>query len=169
MNRIVTLYITFETYVDIVTIGPWKPWAPLYNGLFLLMPGLFINNSLIKFFSTTLPGNRIPFIHQCNKAINFNLLKQINRLYRKVLIVWIRDPDYYALHNTMQFKFLVLDCLPEIATDTKREFLYKKYFARGWKFIYTFTKTDATAIMKHKNDQTIINTLRTGNSGVHWV
>jgi hypothetical protein len=75
-------------------------------------------------------------------------------------VLWIRDPAYYRLHNNATFDFLVLDCIPKIAADSSKQFLYKKYLADGWIFVYTFTHTNATEVFKHVDEATIIKHLK---------
>ena len=155
MNTIVTIYPTFAKRIDIHATPSWRPWGIFYNCLFLLFPKWFMKKPSIMYFSTSLPANRLPPMHFINSIINLSLLTCIAKQY-KIKVLWIRDPDYFKLHNTIRYDYLILDCLPKIAQDPSKKFLYKKYFSRGRKFCYTFRGTNKTIVFKNNRDAMII-------------
>ena len=163
MNTIVTIYPTFSKRIDVHAVPSWKPWGFFYNCLFLLFPKWFTKNTNVLYFSTSLFGNRLPPVHFINKTINFLLLTCIAKRYT-IKVLWIRDPDYFRLHNRIRCTYLVLDCLPNIANDPSKQFLYKTYFSHGWKFCYTTIGKNKTIVFKNKRDEMIITKLRTNKN-----
>lgn len=159
MNIIVTIYPTFSKRIDVHTIPSWKPWSFVYNCLLFLFPKWFIKQTKICYFSSSFYGNRLAPIHYINTAINLSLLTRIANQYR-IKVLWIRDPDYYKLHNRVHYSYLVFDCLPKIINDSSNKFLYKNYFSQGWKFCYASMSGDKTTVFKNVRDEIIITTLR---------
>lgn len=160
MSRvIITVFPDWERRVDIEILqGSWPT-----NMHFLLSRGFRFKRqkkTTIYLPIGLLPGNRWPLVHKANKLIHFFILrKYLERSRPKVL--WIRDTDYYIVHNGLSYDFLVLDCRKDNFEDLNKEVFYRQYFRVGWKFAFYLSGIQThTWIFKHKNDGEIIVSLR---------
>jgi hypothetical protein len=159
-NTIFSIYLSFSKKTDIVEITSWSP-GNLIKNILILLKSKPTKESHFFVYKKSLPGNRFLFIQKINKKLFKFMLSIIIRQFRTIKILWISDPDYYKLHNNVDYKYLVFSCLPNIICDKNRDFFYKKLFIAGWIFVYNFEGEYKASLLKNLSENAVVQTLAT--------
>ena len=155
----ISVYRSYTKRADIIMIESWQPLTLFCNLLLILNIVTITNRSKIYIYKKSFPGSRFPFICILNEAIFQYAFKIVFSRFLPIRILWIKNPHYYGMHNSIKSDVLIFDCKRDILLDQHEYIYYKKCFLDGWIFAYLIHDKPQTIVFKNRTEKDIVQTL----------
>lgn len=154
-KKVASIYSINLKHYDLIIDDKWSIKA-IFNTISSL---LYLKHAQNIISAKLFPINRIAWVENINKNILDAVLKNILKRWSPY-ILWLNDPDYYWLHNGVNFTYLIIDCDKTILADKKRDIRYEEYFKDNWVFTYSFKGEPKSKVFKNKSAKEIISKLK---------
>ncbi len=154
-RHIFTIYLAKNKFINIYILEGYSIQSILY---------CFVSIAKYSYFNKK--PNKYPFSiyvflnskYKFIKSLQLNILTCLIFSNKKYLLLWIKDPIFYYIHNFIKSKFILFDYVNTVLTNNSNV-LYKNIFLQNKAFIYyinDISEYNDTMILPKDSEQKFI-------------